>query len=342
MTFARILGHDQQKDILRRALNTGRLAHAYLFEGPEGVGKRLMAMALSRAVFCSEGSGCGSCAPCRKIDHNNHPDLHLLEPDGTTIKIEQVRELQQQLSLRPLEAPRKICIIDGADWLNTAAGNALLKTLEEPSGSTLLLLLSAHAEGVLPTIRSRCQRLPFGRLPQPLVREALREMGGGDGAEAHILAALSDGSFKKALGKNRDLYLEQRKRLIKSVTALSPGSIIPLFDLATELAEDKEHLPEILEIFQSFFRDMLLHRHGAAVEELVNIDLLEKIERLQARETVRSLLGKLDALTACRRHLERNVNRQLAVEVLLLNLTSPGPPSGPLEPPNPLPVLPAA
>lgn len=344
MTFARILGHDRQKDILRRALTGRRLAHAYLFEGPEGVGKRLMALALARAVFCVEGNGCGSCTPCRKIDHNNHPDLHLLEPDGTSIKIEQVRQLQQELALRPLEAPRKICIIDDADRLNTAAGNALLKTLEEPSGQTLLLLLSARPEGVLPTIRSRCQRLPFGRLPQPLVKEVLREMLDGDGGQAHILAALAEGSFKKALGKDRDLYLERRKSLIKSVTALSPGSILPLFELAAELAEEKEHLPEILEMFQTFYRDMLLQRHGAAEDELVNIDLLEKMRRLQPRETVPALLAKLDALSACRRHLERNVNRQLAMEVLLLNLTAPGSRPEPFEATlsTPLPTPPTA
>ena len=132
MTFARILGHERQKDILRRALAGGRLAHAYLFEGPEGVGKRLMALALVRAVFCPEG-GCGVCAACRKVDHHNHPDLHLLEPDGTLIKIEQIRAIQKELSYRPLEARKKVCLIDSADRMNQAAGNALLKTLEEPS-----------------------------------------------------------------------------------------------------------------------------------------------------------------------------------------------------------------
>jgi len=322
MNFARILGHERQKDILRRALASGRLAHAYLFEGAEGIGKRLTALALVRGIFCQEGSGCGECPSCRKIDHNNHPDLHLVEPDGTSIKIEQVRALQKDLSFRPLEAPRRVCVIDGADRLNPAAGNALLKTLEEPGGKALLILLTARPEAVLSTIRSRCQRLPFARLPQAAVKKVLLDMVDGREHEAHVLAALSEGSFKKALGKDRDLFLEQRKELLKSVTALSSGSIIPLFDLAASLNEEKERLPEILEIFQAFYRDLLLMHHGAADEDLVNVDLLEKIHRVSARETIPSLLRKLDALAACRRQLERNVNRQLAMEVLLLRLAA--------------------
>ncbi len=322
MTFAQILGHDRQKDILRRALASGRLAHAYLFEGPEGIGKRLMALALVRAVFCSNGNGCGDCPPCRRIDHQNHPDLHLLEPEGASIKIEQIRTLQRELAYRPLEGKKKVCLIEGAEKMNSAAGNALLKTLEEPAGNALLILLTANSEGVLGTIRSRCQRLPFSRLPRELLRKVLRERLGLAEVEGHVLAALSEGSFHKALGKDRDLYLERRREILKAVTALSAGSVLPLFDLARQLAEEKERLPEILEILQSFYRDLLLLHHGSPESDLVNIDLREKLRRVAARESVFSLLRKLEAIAAVRRQLERNVNRQLAMDVLLLRLAA--------------------
>jgi DNA polymerase-3 subunit delta' len=322
MTFSQILGHERQKDILRRAIDSGRLAHAYLFEGPEGIGKRLMALALIRAVFCQDGTGCGDCSACRKVDHHNHPDLHILEADGASIKIEQIRGLQKELSYRPLEAPKKVCLIDGADKMNPSAGNSLLKTLEEPSGSALLILLSARPEAVLSTIRSRCQRLPFVRLPQEKLRQVLLERLGVDETQGHILTALSEGSFKKALGKDRDLFIEKRRTLLKSLTALSPGSMIPLFELSRELAEQKELLPEILEIFQAFYRDLLLFQHGRPEQELVNIDLMEKIRRVAGRETISSLLRKLDAIAASRRQLDRNVNRQLAMDVLLMQLAA--------------------
>ncbi|MDY0268024.1 DNA polymerase III subunit delta' [Trichloromonas sp.] len=322
MTFSQIIGHERQKDILRRALAHGRLAHAYLFEGPEGVGKRLMATALVRALFCAEGTGCGRCPACRKIDHHNHPDLHILEADGQTIKIEQVRALQKELTFRPLEGPRKVCLIDGAERMNAAAANSLLKTLEEPSGDALLILLSSRPESILSTIRSRCQRLPFTRLPQARIKEVLLERMELDPTQGHILAALSEGSFKKALGKDRDLYLEKRRELLKSLTALAPSRVLPLFELANTLAEEKDRLFEILDIFQAFYRDLLLYRQGRPEDELVNIDLAEKIRRVASRESLPSLLTKLDAIEAGRRHLERNVNRQLAVEVLLMRLAA--------------------
>ena len=261
MTFDQILGHDRQKGILRRALANGRLAHAYLFSGPDGIGKRLMALALARAIVCHEQRGCGHCQACRKIDHQNHPDLHILEPDGSSIKIEQIRAFQRELNLKPLESPRKICLIEQADAMTVGAANALLKTLEEPRGDTLLMLLSSQPNRLLETIRSRCQPLPFTRHPNSRIQAELEKQLGIESTESHILAALSEGSFKKAFGKDRELYLEQRRELLKTLTGLSSGSILPILDFAERLAADKTILPDILEIFQAFYRDVL---HGPA------------------------------------------------------------------------------
>jgi len=322
VSFARILGHERQKEILARAVATDRLAQAYLFDGPEGVGKALVAQALTRLVFCEERSGCGNCPACRKVDHHNHPDLHLLEADGKTIKIEQVRELQREMSLRPLEAPRKVALIADAEKLTQAAGNALLKTLEEPNGAALFVLLTHQPERLLPTIRSRCQRLTFGHLPLEKLKTSLTERLGLDETEGHLLANLAEGSFKKALGRDREFFVERRRDLLKRVTALSSGSVIPLLELAKELIDDKESLPDVLEILLAFYRDLLLHAHARPELELVNIDLMEKIHREAARNSIGGLLHKLEAVIACRRHLERNVNPQLAVEVMLMHLVA--------------------
>ena len=322
MTFDRIIGHERQKDFLRRTLANDRLAHAYLFEGPQGVGKRLTALALARAVFCSEGTGCGECTPCRKIDHNNHPDLLIVEPDGKQIKIEQIRELQKSLSFRPVESSRRVCLIDQADKMNPAAANALLKTLEEPSAETLIIVLSSRPEALLSTVLSRCQRLPFNRLPQSCIESTLIEQRGFGQKDAHIIAALADGSFQLALDRDPAFYLEHRIDLLKRVTALSPGSILPLMDLAKDLAAEKETIPETLELLQAFYRDLLLFRYGQPLESLVNIDLQEKIRRVAAQENTTSILNKLDAMNECLSNHERNVNPQLNMEVLLLRLAA--------------------
>jgi len=321
MIFDQIIGHERQKDILSRALANGRIAHAYLFSGPDGIGKRLMAMALARAIVCHEQRGCGHCQACRKIDHQNHPDLHILEPDGNSIKIEQVRALQRELNLKPLEAPRKICLIEQADAMTTGAANSLLKTLEEPRGDSLLILLSAQPNRLLETIRSRCQPLPFVRHPAGRIRTELERQLGIDPTDSHILAALSEGSFKKAFGKDRDLYLEERRELLKTLTALSSGSILPILDFAEKLSADKTVLPDILEIFQAFYRDVMLCLQGHGDDKLVNLDLREKVRRVADRETLATILVKLEAVSDTMRLLPRNVNRQLAMEVLLLKLT---------------------
>jgi DNA polymerase-3 subunit delta' len=320
--FGRILGHQRQKDLLQRAVASSRLPHAYLFEGPEGVGKRLIALALTKMLFCANGNSCSECPACMKIDHHNHPDLHQISAEGSSIKIDQIRALQKELSYRPLEASYKVCIIDGAEKMNLASANALLKTLEEPRAQTLLILLTPTPDAVLPTIRSRCQRLPFSRIPKEKLQEVLVEQLNIDDTQSHILATLSEGSFKKALGKDRDLYLQRRRDLLKNLTTLSPGSVIPLLDLAQKLAEEKDLLYEILEIIQAFYRDLLLLKHGSPLNELVNIDMLETLEHVSRKEDVLSLTGKLKALMTTRRHLERNVNRQLAMEVLLMRLVA--------------------
>ncbi|MBE0500550.1 MAG: DNA polymerase III subunit delta' [Desulfuromonadales bacterium] len=322
MTFDQIIGHDRQKEFLRRTLAHNRLAHAYLFEGPQGVGKRLTALALARTVFCAEATGCGDCIPCRKIDHNNHPDLHILEPDGKQIKIEQIRNLQKTLAFKPVESTRRICLIDQADKMNPAAANSLLKTLEEPSAETLILLISARPEALLTTVLSRCQRLPFARLPQSCIESTLIEQRGYDQKEAHIIAALADGSFQMALDRDPTIYLERRIEILKQVTALSAGSILPLMELAKELSTEKETIPQTLELLQAFYRDLLLYRHNRPLESLINIDLQEKIRRIAAREDNGSILNKLDALNECQRNHERNVNPQLNLEVLLLRLAA--------------------
>jgi DNA polymerase-3 subunit delta' len=322
MTFDHILGHQRQIEILHRALNAQRLAHAYLFAGPEGIGKRLVAMALVRAIYCAQGEGCGNCAACRKVDHRNHPDIHFLEPDGTSIKIDQVRGLQRELNFKPLEAPCKVGLIDHAEQMTTGAANALLKTLEEPPGRALLILLTSQPQRLLETIRSRCQPLNFTRHPQERIQAALEQKLGLAETEAHILAALSDGSFKKAFGKDRDLYLQRRRDLLKTLTGLSAGSILPVLDFAESLASEKTDLPDILEIFQAFYRDVLLSLHLRDENSLVNLDLIEKVQRVARREKVPAVLVKLEALADARKHLERNVNRQLAMEVLLLRLTA--------------------
>src|SRR3990172_246416 len=164
MTFHDILGHDRPVAILKRALAQDTLAHAYLFSGEAGIGKKMTALALAAALHCGdlrENIGCGVCPSCRMAASLSHPDVHILAGDGGEIKIDQIRQVQADLALKPFQGEKKVLIVDGAEDMNPASANAFLKTLEEPPGDTLIVLISSMPQGLLPTIRSRCQEIRF-------------------------------------------------------------------------------------------------------------------------------------------------------------------------------------
>lgn len=321
MIFESITGHQQQIKLLENAINNSRVAHAYLFEGPDGVGKRLVALSFAQGLLCATGNSCNSCSACRKVQSNSHPDLFLLKTDASSIKIEQIRTLQQQLVLRPFEANHKICLIDDAERLTPEAANALLKTLEEPQSGTLIILISSQADKLLPTIRSRCQRLTFSRLSQQELARHLASNLALSATDASVLAAVSDGSFKRAFGQNLDLYLKNRPLLIQSLSALSATSTIQTFELAEKLRLEKDLINEILEIFEMFFRDLLLYKKGFPTLAIINQDLLTLIQQQAMQFSTHQLLKKLEVVADARRHLSRNVNIHLALDHMLMQIT---------------------
>jgi DNA polymerase-3 subunit delta' len=317
MPFTGILGQDNSIALLSRSLATGKIAHAYLFDGIEGCGKKMTALAVIEAVFCGGSEGCGHCPSCHKVAALQHPDLHLVEPDGAFIKIDQIRELQRELSFRPFEATKKACIIDGADRLNPAAGNALLKTLEEPPGNALLILITANPDGVLPTVLSRCQRLHFAALPEAAIESILRERGTAPEA-ARIVASLAGGSMGKAIEIGEESALIERKSFLEMVGTLSLGEITPLFAMAEELAGDKEHTLELLGLLTTFLRDALLMRCGDS--RVVNTDLLSLVEREAAQFSGNEIMERIGHVTETRAAISCNVNTRLALEVLFMRL----------------------
>ena len=304
MPFSEVIGQERAIAVLRRSISLGRVAHAYLFTGIEGCGKKKSALAFVQAVFCGKEEACGVCPSCRKLANGRHPDLHLLEPDGAFIKIDQVRELQKELSYRPFEAPKKACIIDGADKLNLSSGNALLKTLEEPPGEALMILIAPEPSAVLQTILSRCQSLAFQPLAAELIEaRLLRDQFPADAAR--VAATLAGGSLGKAMTIAADGVLEGRGSFLKRIVELDLKDIAPLFAAAEEFAADKERLPGLLELLLSFLRDL---------EQL--------IAREAERCRTRSIMELIEQLVALRRLLARNVNPRLALEVFFMRFSA--------------------
>jgi DNA polymerase-3 subunit delta' len=319
MSFSRIIGYERNIALLRRSLETGKLAHAYLFYGIDGSGMKETALALVEAIFCNGNDGCGECSSCRKVAGLNHPDLHIVQPDGAFIKIDQIRKLQKELSYRPFEAPKKACIIEDADNMNISAANAFLKTLEEPSGDAILILMTTHVDAVIPTILSRCQQLRFPSLPTETIAAQLREMG-TDHDSARIAAALAGGSVERAKEIVEGDWLQERKSLLEKLAALSPEGVIQLFAAAEESAKDKEGALHLVDLLNVFWRDVLLIQTGTP--EIVNSDLAPLITGLSKRNSLERVIEKLESIARARQSLTRNANPRLAIEVLLMALAS--------------------
>ena len=315
MPFSDVIGQDRVVSVLKRSIEMGRVSHAYLFSGIEGCGKRKTALAFVQAVFCGREEACGVCSSCRKVAGGQHPDLHMLEPDGAFIKIDQVRGLQKELSYRPFEAPKKACIIDGAEKLNLSSGNALLKTLEEPPGNALMILVTPARSAVLQTILSRCQTLDFQPLSAELIEERLvRDRFPAEAAR--VAATLSGGSLRRGIEIATDGVLESRVSFLQRIIALNLKDVSTLFAAAEELAADKEGLPGLLELLLSFLRDVLIYR--ATPEAIANADLVQLVAREAARSPEGRIIELIEQLVAMRRMLARNVNARLALEVFFM------------------------
>jgi DNA polymerase-3 subunit delta' len=319
MLFSGIAGHRKNLAALERLLASGRIAHAFLFAGPAGIGKALIARAFIQALFCTDGTACGSCPPCRRLAAGSHPDLHILVPDGQFIKIDQVRELQKELGYRPYEASRKVCIIDGAEKLNPSSGNALLKTLEEPPGNALMILLTPAAENVLPTIRSRCQQLVFSPVPADEIT-ALLTAQGTDVATAGVAALLADGSVARAIELCSSDGSASRHDIITRACRMSLTDMTGIFAFGEMFDKDRDRALRSLDFLLSFWRDMLKNRTGAT--DAVNMDLAALLAAEAGRRSNTALIEGLETIMKTRQAILRNANVRLAMDVLGMKLAA--------------------
>jgi DNA polymerase-3 subunit delta' len=318
--FAQLQGQDHATAVLRRAVASRRVPHAYLFEGPEGVGKRAAAYGLAMALTCAvePGEGCGGCETCRRIGDSLHPDVPLFAPEGTQILLEQAQAIVALAQTRPHEAPARVIIIDDADRLNLNAANCLLKTLEEPAAGTHIVLCTAAPDRILPTIRSRVQRIRFRPLAADALVALLTAAHGVEARRAAVAATLADGSVGRALraaGAGDDALWEAVASLRDAAGAREVGRI---FDAAAGVAadkEDKQALPPMLALLGRLYRDGLVTAAGAPELALFR----EPAAALAPIGTAR-LNKALGAVVEADGALGANMNAVVAVERLLLEL----------------------
>ena len=262
MKLSEFAGYGDRMEQLMRSVQAGRIVHALLLEGPHGSGKRTVARLFAQASFCTGfDKPCGVCPACKRFEAGSHPDVKLVKPEKKTIGIGQIRELIDALALRPYEGVRHVVLIEQADAMTPPAQNALLKTLESPSGEALFFLITDAPSALLPTIISRCQRVRFHDLS---VEEcaAVLERRGIDKERSAALAGLAQGSVGRALEIDGDgAWRELREKVITSLEALKgPESVA---GAAVPLEADKGNENDVLDIMELWARDLMAVQSGA-------------------------------------------------------------------------------
>jgi DNA polymerase III subunit delta' len=330
MAFSQIWGQDGAVRILRQALLRGRLAQAYLLAGPEGAGKRLTALTLAKAMNClsppEPGDCCEACPSCLKINSGNHADVVAVEPEGDVIKIDRIRELQRQLRFRPLEGGRRACILDSADRMNETAANALLKTLEEPPADTHLFLVAARPHRLLPTIRSRCQWVKFRPLSLEHLARILKAASSVSEEQARFFASLAGGNAARALSLADRLDFQKRLAWLESFPGLFQKSPAEIFETCGRLAREEEGLADLLDMWKFWVRDLLVCKAipEGGKERFVHHDCLEEIRAQAGRFSFEQLQGFYRCLAESQQRLALKVNRQAALETMMLEMKNRG------------------
>jgi DNA polymerase-3 subunit delta' len=287
MPFRDIAGHRHLLDLIAAAATRNTLPPSLIFSGPDGVGKRTAAIALAQQLNCPTpkgADGCGVCASCTRIARLVHADILVVAPGDTgAIKVDQVREAIERTGYRPFEGRRRVVIVDDADAMLPEAQNALLKTLEEPPAASMFVLVTSRSDLLLPTVRSRCQRLRFGRLAAEDVADVLMKSHGYDKAEAQAAAAAADGSVGDALEGGLDDYLGARDAAVEVLQGVA-GSTDPRrrLDSAKTIAGggDRDEVRLRLRALASVLRDIGVVGANADERHLANADLAAVLRRL--------------------------------------------------------------
>ncbi len=347
--------------LLQTMLRRNRLPNGLLFWGPDGVGKRLTAIALAQAINCAErpDAGCGACLPCRRVVKGNHPDVRLVTPvrKARIIDVEAIETVNELAALRPYESSWRVFVIDEADRMYPAAQNHFLKTLEEPPGQSLFILVTQHPRILLPTIRSRCQRIRFGGLAPATVAELLQNQRDLPRQTAQAIAAISQGQISRALDlvdtDKRDIalsivekldhgdepivvaedfvkHLEAQRKQIEAQHARENDEE----DEQEATAEDKKarqerqkavvdtmirrDIMEYLHILQTWYRDVLVFDATGEEDRVMNRDRLVALESAQANGATE----KLEALDRARLYLDRFINEERVFRDLFFALAA--------------------
>lgn len=322
MSFENLRGQDSAVNYLKASLKNNRVSHAYIFSGPDGVGKRLAAVNFAKAINCSgaiSGSSCDQCVSCKKIETLKHPDIFTLKPgdDSASIKIEDVRALIKDVYLKPFEARKKVYIIESSEYMKHEAANALLKTLEEPPADSVIILLTENIKALFHTIVSRCQVVKFFPLKLKEVEEILIREHSLSEDNAHTLSHLSGGRLGEALKFKEDDIFTKRSLLIDKIVSPSRDD----FDFDDV---PKEDIKIYLDMMLAWYSDILNIKAGARDYMLVNIDKKDIISNEAAKLSFSRIEDIIGGVISAIMSIDQNANQKLVMSVLGMKIKQVG------------------
>ena len=343
--FSKLIGNESVKASLRQLLTAERVPNSLLFTGPEGVGKNQFALELARAFVCRDPVGnraCGQCSACTRVATFNtptsdkgedydrvffseHPDVGLVIPYKRNLRVGAIRALEVQANFRPYEANARVFIVDDADKMNDAASNALLKTLEEPSSTTYVILVTSRPNLLLSTIRSRCQTIRFAPVSAMAIETLLRTERRLSSEDASLIARITNGSVGRALDCDLGRFRSQREVQLANIEKALVKTDRPALVRASEQmndAKNKDLYEQNLEILESLVRDIWLIKSGSDPALIRNLDLLEDLKKIAADVTVSRLAYSLKEIELLRESLVVNINRKSATEALFMKMSA--------------------
>lgn len=324
MNFDGIVGQKEIIKSLENAVLNDKVAHAYIFTGPEGIGKRTVAEDFAGVLVCSGTNGgraCGSCICCQMFQNGSNPDFHMIEADGGSIGVEDIRGIQSEIIVKPLYAGKKVYLIVDADKMTVQAQNCLLKTLEEPPHYAVIILTTSNDAALLETIKSRTLKYAFKKNTREEILKILEFHTGIDIADADFITAYADGVPGVAidLAGSGD-FASLREKAIDLVFKLSRTKLVDIFEIYDFFEANKSNVNMILDIMLMIYRDLLVARKSRSVNVLINSDKKDIILNSADRFPLDKLMSNIQEIESTRRAIKQNANYQLAIEVMLMKL----------------------
>ncbi len=319
--FQDIIGHDDVVAHLQNAIRSGKVSHSYLITGDAGVGKKLLANTFAAALQCEESQAdpCMQCDSCKKAMGNNHPDIRIVEHEKPgLITIDEIRtQVVNDVDIRPYSGKYKIYIIPDAELMNVNAQNAVLKTIEEPPSYVVILLLTVNPDSLLPTILSRCVRLDLKPASDAIVRKYLMEHMHIADYQAEIDASLAHGSIGRAKqAASSEEFGEMVRRALQILRHADTMDTTRLVEIVKELTAGKDNLEDYLDLFQFWFRDVLMFKATREADHLVFKEELNDIRQQAEKRTYENIEKILSALDKTKVRIRAKVNTELALDLL--------------------------